>query len=338
MNRFERLVFVYGLVALALAAAQPAAGAVFQSLDGGRHWTAFGPEDASAIAFTPDNAAYVATFEGEILAHPRGSGEWIQFLEKSHDYDTSFIDVLAVSTQNGRILIHGAYSGEHQGLWYYDLLVGSWTKLLNGFVADGGSLSTDRKQIFVKLYDKAVRVPFDTLDPVWLNSQEAIPFNINAKHIYDSGFELRRSDNQGKTWISLNSPLPRRRYTSPWKIAVDPRNEAICYAYSDQGVFLSTNAGDTWTSIYVGNDKVPYGPRAPSSIAFDPKIPGEGYITVRPSSIYRFSKQGRVVKRWSELPLQHEHVEKIVFHPTLQQIYAVTKPWLDAPPNRKGLP
>ena len=126
--------------------------------------------------------------------------------------------VLVANRTNGRLL----------GLFLWDDAASHWTTLpANGvYTGDGrGDFGAQGS------YDLAVAV-----DP------------RDAKRVFVAGIRAYRSTDGGTTF----KPMAMEIHCDWHNIVFDPRNADIMYAGTDGGVFVSTDAGDTWSSRNAG--------------------------------------------------------------------------------------
>jgi hypothetical protein len=78
----------------------------------------------------------------------------------------------------------------------------------------------------------------------------------DEKRVYVAGIRAYRSTDGGETFRPMGMEIHCDWHT----IVVDPRNPDILYAGTDGGVFVSTDAGDTWTSRNAGLSITQYYP------------------------------------------------------------------------------
>ncbi len=69
----------------------------------------------------------------------------------------------------------------------------------------------------------------------------------NADVVYSASIVTCRSNDGGKTWISLRGAPGGDDYQNLW---INPRNPKIILLVSDQGALVSVNGGDSWSSWY----------------------------------------------------------------------------------------
>lgn len=125
-----------------------------------------------------------------------------------------------------------------------------------------------------------------------------------------AGYVVLRSRNNGRTWklLHLHSGFIR-------DLAVDPAHLSTVYALGDDGLFQSTDRGDTWNSLWQFHS---HGPR---SLRVDPIDPDRLYVAVQ--GLYRSTDQGRHWIRL-KLPVPALFVEPFELAPTAPQtLYAL---------------
>jgi len=128
------------------------------------------------------------------------------------------------------------------GLFRYDESKGTWTTLAANGVYTGNARGDFGAQ---SEYDLAIAV-----DP------------RDASRVYVAGVRAFRSTDGGATF----RPMANEIHCDWHVIVIDPRNPDILYAGTDGGVFVSTDAGDTWTSKNEGLAITQYYP----GISLDP--------------------------------------------------------------------
>jgi hypothetical protein len=122
------------------------------------------------------------------------------------------------------------------GLFVWDDLQASWSQVGAAGLYSGAARGDFGAQAD---YDFAVAV-----DP------------RDARRIYIAGVRAYRSVDGGATFTTMATEVH-----SDWhQIVIDPRNPDILYAGTDGGVFVSADAGDTWTSKNAGLTIIQYYP------------------------------------------------------------------------------
>ncbi|MEP6494911.1 MAG: dockerin type I domain-containing protein [bacterium] len=121
-------------------------------------------------------------------------------------------------------LVANATNSRLLGLYRFDQLLNTWTQLTATGVYTGESRGDFGAQAS---YDLAVAV-----DP------------RDANRIYVAGVRAFRSMDGGATF----RPMANEIHCDWHTIVIDPKNPDILYAGTDGGLFISTDAGDTWTS------------------------------------------------------------------------------------------
>jgi photosystem II stability/assembly factor-like uncharacterized protein len=114
------------------------------------------------------------------------------------------------------------------GLFKFDQLQTAWTKLGASGVYTGANRGDFGNQAS---YDLALAI-----DP------------RDANRIYVSGVRAFRSTDGGATFRPMGNEIHCDWHT----IVIDPKNPDVLYAGTDGGVYISTDAGDTWTSRNAG--------------------------------------------------------------------------------------
>ena len=69
----------------------------------------------------------------------------------------------------------------------------------------------------------------------------------NPDVVYSTGIVTTRSEDGGKTWVSLRGAPGGDDYQNIW---INPRDSKILLLVSDQGAVVSVNRGETWSSWY----------------------------------------------------------------------------------------
>jgi photosystem II stability/assembly factor-like uncharacterized protein len=103
-------------------------------------------------------------------------------------------------------------------------------------------------------------------------------------------FYVSRDD--GKSWVRRGGNLPLGNYTS---ILINPNNSKEILLSSaidtDGGIYISTNAGDSWKRVDTKEMKLPS--RRIWSMAFDPQDPDRIFAGTHSSGVYKIERAGR---------------------------------------------
>lgn len=184
----------------------------------------------------------------------------------------------------------------------------------SGHPARGGNIgfqkSTDAGESWEKISDGNPNRPAD------FHAMLAHP--ANPDHIY-GWFNLRvhRSLDGGSTWEILGKQPPE-----VMSFAGDPRNESVVYLGTIGDLLVSTNKGESWTSMTdkIGNDVV-------FDVEVDPTTDSL-YLAMRDQGIVRVSRGiegGTVVEAIGKLP-QSDFPEHLAIDPkNPQMMYAFSK-------------
>jgi photosystem II stability/assembly factor-like uncharacterized protein len=222
----------------------------YKSTDAGSTWT--GPSQPSAgtsVAVDPRNASNILIVPFFNLLRSTNGGS--TFAPSASGLTAAYTQSIAVDPRNESIVYTSGAAGIFKSIDHGE----SWTSLLTG-----------------------------------LNQFIAVdPFNSQTLYATTSGI-VRRSLNGGAAWEDFNTGLPttsggivadpltpgtfysvqgapyKKAGTGAWTIknsglptatfaafiAVDPNNASVLYTGGSFGVYKSTNAGDSWTSVSTG--------------------------------------------------------------------------------------
>lgn len=173
----------------------------------------------------------------------------------------------------------------------------------------------------------------------WVLSNNGLPSNelmglsidknssMNLRTLYvTAGGYVYKSMDDGMNWTRLTRGLPSNggmRFT-----AVDNFDGTIVYAGGGNGLYVSTDAGDSWSNI--GNTEMNSG----GSLEFWPQTRGQGIFDIVPSmqnsgelyvTVYGFGKGLYKGKKtgtnwlWAKL-YTDDYMRKVALHPTLSNI------------------
>jgi len=223
-------------------------GGVFKSTDGGKTWTsnAFGYSGAETrdVAVSPDGQKVFATSRSGVFLSTDKGVNWLPV----GIGDVGLDELQAISvhpTDNNKILL-----GDGQNT------------LGSIFLSTDGGMSW--KSVFMlkndfngpaAATDLTGTIAFTEIE--WSKSNPKVAFASCVKQslahdFVDSiGWGTFKSTDGGMTWINKQNGIPGFKNT--WSIDIDPTNENIVYAATnDAGIVKSTDGGENWTQINSG--------------------------------------------------------------------------------------
>ncbi|MEO5814113.1 MAG: dockerin type I domain-containing protein [Gemmatimonadaceae bacterium] len=213
---------------------------VYRSTDGGVSWSSVLTGATASIVAHPTNAAIVyagnsdnsvPTRRGIHRSSDRGATWTALPAIPSLDMTTAGRVELGVSAASPDVvfaLIVNRTNSRMLGLFQWDDTKSQWTTLAAGGVYTGDGRGDFGAQ---GSYDLAIAV-----DP------------RDAKRVFVAGIRAYRSTDGGATF----KPMAMEIHCDWHTIVFDPRNADIMYAGTDGGVFVSTDAGDSWSSRNAG--------------------------------------------------------------------------------------
>jgi photosystem II stability/assembly factor-like uncharacterized protein len=213
---------------------------VYRSTDGGVSWSSVLTGATASLVAHPTNAAIVyAGNSDNSVPNRRGiyrsgdKGATWSVLPAIPNLDITSIGrvELAVSAASPDVvfaLIVNRTNSRMLGLFQWDDAKSQWTTLPAGGVYTGDGRGDFGAQ---GSYDLAIAV-----DP------------RDAKRVFVAGIRAYRSTDGGATF----KPMAMEIHCDWHNIVFDPRNADIMYAGTDGGVFISTDAGDSWSSRNAG--------------------------------------------------------------------------------------
>jgi photosystem II stability/assembly factor-like uncharacterized protein len=258
---------------------------IYRSTDAGQTWTHLGLRDSrqiAAIAVDPTNANRIFA---AVLGHPYGPNAergifrsvdggktWNKVLYK--DENTGGSDVV-LDPRNPQIVYaslwderlgpwedDNAYDGTKGGLFKSTDGGATWKHLRNGLpknlvhinIAIAASAYATGQGLGVYRSDDAGmswRKITDDPRPAMKIGGGDLPVPVvdpqNPDIVYSASIVTCRSQDGGKTWISLRGAPGGDDYQNLW---INPRNPKILLLVGDQGALVSVNGGDTWSSWY----------------------------------------------------------------------------------------
>jgi photosystem II stability/assembly factor-like uncharacterized protein len=222
---------------------------IFRSDDGGTTWTKVLYKDertgGSDVAIDPGNpqVVYAALWEetlgpwedgndypgtgGGLFKSSDGGTTWTQ-LKNGLPENLVQINVAIAASDPNRLYAtvstteESAYAtGKGVGVYRSDDAGASWRRI------------TDDPRPAMKI--GGGDLPMPVVDPQ------------NADVVYSTSIVTCRSEDGGKTWISLRGAPGGDDYQNLW---INPRNTKILLLVSDQGALVSVNGGESWSSWY----------------------------------------------------------------------------------------
>jgi photosystem II stability/assembly factor-like uncharacterized protein len=223
---------------------------IFRSTDGGKTWDKVLYKDESTggsdVVIDPKNPQVVyaslwderlgpweddneyATTNGGLFKSTDGGATWKQ-LTNGLPKDLVQINV-AIAASNPQRL-YATLATKEEGSGY------ATDKGLAVYRSDDGGMSwrkiTDDPRPAMKIGGGDLPVP--VVDPQ------------NPDIVYSTSIVTCRSEDGGKTWISLRGAPGGDDYQNLW---INPRNPKILLLVSDQGALVSVNSGESWSSWY----------------------------------------------------------------------------------------
>lgn len=233
---------------------------LYNSADGGSHWKLTKPGIAGVslcdLVFDKQNRMYVIVTGNSLFSSNDGGNHWKQTCAEKKGL-TMMNYSIAV---NSRGDIFGTLD---EGIYCCRKGSGKWKKVnlgsLDGYVETIVCDKQDR--LFASVVSN--RPPFDPNDP--------------SGSISSSESPILRSTDSGKHWVGIR---PNAACNECNSFAFGPKNEII--AATDQGVFVSYNAGDHWTNVTDTVDDPDY-PETMLKVAID-----------KEGRIYAFGASGNI--------------------------------------------
>lgn len=264
-----------------------ASGGCWKTVDGGVNWTPLTDElsttNHGAIAVDPNNPDTLYLGTGEYQTNSKGDG-----LYKSTDGGVTWQRVLtsvymgtrcsaiAVDPMNSNNVHLAGSSGYHRsedsGQTWSETIGGSISSLaldpvnpsnvLIGRKNYGIYRSTDGGLTFDQVTEG---LPDDGLGRILIDICDSQPNVVYAAFVDGSSVVgTYKSEDGGQTWFELVN-TPDFAYPQAWYdcyIAVDPENPDTVYAggvspyYANAGIIRSTDGGNSWTEISLGQNDV----------------------------------------------------------------------------------
>lgn len=261
-------------------------GGVFRSTDAGAHWSfrshGLTASQVPALAVTPRSPDTLYASEGYVVMRSRDRGRTWKLLPLRVGY---IRDVKADPLDSSTV-----YALGDSGLFQSTDRGATWTALWSFHNHAVGSLridpvnpnvlyanvqglyrSTDQGRHWTRL---KLPVPALGVDPIEIAPSAPQTLYALAWTQPDPGSLLQphllRSRNRGKSWVEIGPGAQVQAF------AVDPQNARTLWAFTDEGIFRTTDGGDRWTLV---NNAVRYGqPSSPPSLVAVPGTPPVLYL------------------------------------------------------------
>lgn len=114
----------------------------------------------------------------------------------------------------------------------------------------------------------AIALAIDPVNPA--NVYAAVSFNNGSSGAFE------RSTDGGLTWTKATAPGNPSLYP---RIVIDPQNPSSLYVFFANGLFHTTDAGNTWQPILLPAASSPSGQASPAAYVFAPSQPSTIYAT-----------------------------------------------------------
>ncbi|HBY95629.1 MAG TPA: hypothetical protein DEP84_17020 [Chloroflexi bacterium] len=119
----------------------------------------------------------------------------------------------------------------------------------------------------------------------------------------------------GSTWRPLSGLVPGHAT----HIAATPASPALVYAASEQGLFVSTDAGRTWRATALAPQTTV------TAIALDPLVPDLAYVATSEDGLFKLTDGGQSLRPLEAPALPGAQVVRLMINPAESQIiYALT--------------
>jgi hypothetical protein len=229
----------------------PGARGISRSTDGGDSWSPFGQgfslANTRSLHLTPGGDCYATTYGDGLYVLPKDSDTW-----RPRNEGQQGSQIRALETVPGYGIFAGGYSGvfvsrDGGGLWSYtDSSLGA------DLVSD---LLYTHQTLYAATDDKGIRKSTD-LGAHWLTANtgiggkrtsciaEAPDGRLYAGTEWDG---IYTSSDQGGMWTAINEGLGARFVED---ICTDA--SGTVYAGTDEGIYISTNAGANWSASLTG--------------------------------------------------------------------------------------
>jgi|WetSurMetagenome_2_1015567.scaffolds.fasta_scaffold79952_3 photosystem II stability/assembly factor-like uncharacterized protein len=299
---------------------------LYRSVDKGNNWVVVDNQiqgKIKTIAINPQstNVIYVGAENsnlGEIYKSEDGGISW----RKYGDYTGYLINALAINHYNPDVLYVIDNGGD--GRFYKSINGGeNWFKVANiqgstspatvptSIVVDPQNPNIVYVTTFQSIFDPTTDGIFKSIDQgtTWEKQKflgnyfpfygEKIPIAIDPQNTnivyvgHPEGKTLFKSSDGGTTWENIfeNTTLKLLIET----IAIDPHRPNIVYLGTRNGLYRTTNRGETWQLISnLENNVEPY----ITSIAIDPHNPDNVYLGIKEKGIYRLETNNSCIANY----------------------------------------
>ncbi len=222
-------------------------GGVFKSADGGKTWTSntFGYSGAESmgVAISPNNQTIFATSRSGVFLSQDKGVNWLPVGLGDIGQDELWA-IAPHPTDNNKILLGDGNNSKS-----------------SIFLSSDGGMSW--KSVFMVHDFFPVAAATDLTGTVvftdikWAQSNPNIAYascvkqSLSHDFVDSIGWGIFKSIDGGMTWINKQNGIPGFKNT--WSIEIDPNNENIIYAATnDAGLIKSIDGGENWTQISNG--------------------------------------------------------------------------------------
>ena len=228
---------------------------VFRSADFGASWMASSngiPANLSiyTLASGPNGAGGTNLYAGGYLgAAYRSSNNGASWTAIQSGLPAGQANVNALTTTAAGTVLAGTMNGIYRSTNFG----ASWTRVFTlygfSFARHGSTLYAGTSNgVYRSINDGATWTPINNgLGFAWIQSMAAIPDGSGVTLFAGAGGVLRSTDN-GATWTSANLGLTAQ-VVHALATAPNPAGGTDLYAGTNEGIFRSTNRGNSWTNV-----------------------------------------------------------------------------------------
>jgi photosystem II stability/assembly factor-like uncharacterized protein len=259
-------------------------GGIFKSVDGAHTWIQVDGSSAGILLIDPHVAATVYTGEGGVRRSLDGGESWASV---DQGLSCPFVVALAIDPENSATLLAGTafilHSPPQCGGLFRSVDAGSTWNEISPTLIDGIAID-----------------PRNSLNVLAIQFSPAGAWN------------LIRSTDGGESWS-----LPASSPPDPLLVVADPVTANRIYVGSGDGVFVSSDDGETWRGAGLGGLVI-------TAVVIDPADPAVLYAGTQLDGVWRSLDGG---ESWSafDVGLTNSFVEALAINATGTRLYAGTR-------------